>query len=82
MPKEVKPLTNVHDAIHRAQISESDRAALINANFKIHPTKKVVVEQICKQNGTTFSAFLRECCDGLIGDYVGEKAASDLEKQP
>lgn len=74
-----KQLTNVHDAMNRAQVSERDRVALVNANFKIHPIKKEVAEQICAKNGTTLSAFLRECVEGLISDYIGEKAAAEIE---
>lgn len=74
----VPPTTNIHDALQRATLSERDRVALINANFKLHPAKKEVAEQICAKNGTTLSAFLRECVDGLIVDFAGPKAAKQL----
>ena len=73
-------LSNIHEALRRAQVSERDRVALVNANFKVHPIKKQVGEQICNQSGTTLSSFLRECINLLVEDYAGEKAANDLEK--
>lgn len=72
-------LTNVHDALNKAVDSERDRVAFVNANFKLHPIKKEVAEQICNKHGTTLSAFLRECVDGLVKDYVGEEATKSLE---
>lgn len=72
-------LTDVHEALSRAQDSDKDRVALVNANFKIHPIKKEVAEQICAKNGTTLSSFLRECVNGLVKDYVGDKASESLE---
>lgn len=72
-------LTNVHDALNKAVESERDRVAFVNANFKIHPIKKEVAEQLCNKHGTTLSAFLRECVDGLVKDYVGEEATKSLE---
>lgn len=72
-------LTNVHDALNKAVESERDRVTFVNANFKIHPIKKEVAEQICNKHGTTLSAFLRECVDGLVKDYVGEEATKSLE---
>jgi hypothetical protein len=75
---EPQPLTNVHDALHRAVLSERNRVNLVPATFKIDPLKKEISEQICQKNGTTLSSFLRECCEGLILDYAGPKAAAKL----
>lgn len=75
-------LTDVHEALVRAQDSDKDRVALVNANFKIHPIKKEVAEQICSKNGTTLSSFLRECVNGLVRDYVGDKESESLEITP
>lgn len=72
------PLTNVHDALRRAVIADSKKVALTNANFKMHPLRKEVAEEICQKNGTTLSAFLRECTDGLIMDYAGPDVAKKL----
>lgn len=74
-------LTNIHTALNKAQDSNNQRVALINANFKINPFKKEMAEQICRQNATTLSAFLRECVDGLIRDYAGEKAACSIGEE-
>lgn len=72
-------LVNVGDALQRAIGKERDRVALVNANFKLHPVKKNIGEQICEKSGTTLSAFLRECVDGLIEGQIGKKAAAKLE---
>lgn len=73
-------LTNVHDALSRAQEKAKNKVALVNANFKINPLNKEIAEQICVKNGTTMSEFLRECVDGLIEDYMGQKTFSELEE--
>lgn len=70
--------TNVHDALRDAAVKERDRVAFVNANFKIHPIKKELAEEICSQHGTTLSSFLRECIEGLVTDYMGPKAANKL----
>lgn len=71
-------VTNVHEALSRAVESEKNRVALINANFKINPIKKEIADGICETNGTTLSAFLRECVEGLIKDFVGPKAYAKI----
>jgi hypothetical protein len=75
----VPPTTSVHDALSRAQQSHRDRICLKNANFKADPLKKEIAEGICAGHGTTLSAFLRECLDGLVRDYVGPKTMEKLE---
>lgn len=71
-------LTNIHEALQRAQISE--KVALVNGTYKIHPTKKEIAEQICAKHGTTLSAFVRECVEGLVSDYCGEKTAQAISE--
>lgn len=71
-------LSSVHDALSRAALSERDRVTLVNANFKIHPLRKEIAEGICAKNATTLSAFLRECTDVLILDFLGPKEAAKL----
>lgn len=71
-------LMDIHAALAKAQDNNTQRVALVNANFKLNPFKKEMAEQICYQNATTLSAFLRECVDGLIRDYAGEKAACSI----
>lgn len=73
-------LTSVHEALNRAQLSEKDKVALVNGTFKIHPIKKEMAEQICEKHGTTLSAFLRECVEGLVKDYIGDKATKQIEE--
>lgn len=81
MPKSPEtPLTNVHDALQRAVLTDRDKVNLIPATFKINPLKKELAEQICAKSGTTLSSFLRECVEGLVGDYVGPKAAAKLDR--
>jgi hypothetical protein len=78
MTREAAKLTNVHDALQKAQEKARDRVTLVNANFKIHPVLKVVAEQICEVQGVTLSDFLRECAYGLVRDYAGEKELQKL----
>jgi hypothetical protein len=74
-----QPLTSVHDALREAKLAERDRIVFVNANFKCHPAKKAAAEAICEAEGTTLSAFLRACMDGLVTDYAGPKMAAKLE---
>lgn len=73
--------TDVHDALRKAQLSENNRVAMVNANFKLNPIKKEMAEQICTKNGTTFSEYLRQCVEGLILDYVGPKKFKELTEK-
>lgn len=75
-----KKLTNVHDALRRAQRAEQDNSPMVNANFKMDARKKEHCEQICAKNGTTFSAFMRQCADGLLADYIGPKEFKRIYK--
>jgi len=70
--------SDVHDALKRAQLAEREKVVLINTNFKIHPQKKEMAEQICAAHGTTLSAFLRECVHSLVADYAGEKTVTEI----
>ncbi len=72
------PVTSVHDALQRAVLSESNRVAMVNVNFKVDPGRKSIAEGICEKNGTTLSAYFRECIDGLILDYAGPKVSREL----
>lgn len=71
-------VSNVHQALSRAVDSERNRVALVNANFKVDPLRKETAEGICAKHGTTLSAFLRECCDVLLLDFLGPKEAAKL----
>lgn len=75
----VPELSTVHDALRRATTSEGAIVPLVNSSFKINPVKKEIVEQICRENGTSLSAFLRACADVLIVDYLGPKDAAALD---
>lgn len=42
---------------------------LVQTSFRIGPTTKRQVEQICESEGTTLSTFLRACCENLVSGY-------------
>lgn len=71
-------VSTVHDALSRAVESEKNRVALVNANFKVNPLHKESAEGVCEKNGTTLSAYLRECVSVLLLDYYGPKKAAEL----
>lgn len=75
------PLLDICAALEKAVFSEKNRVHMMNANFKCNPSKADYVEQICRARGTTRSAFLRECLDGLIVAFSGPKALRALEGQ-
>lgn len=78
-PRDIAPLTNVHEALERARLSDSNKTRLVNATVKIDPLKKQVAEDLLKRQNTSLSSFVRECVDGLLHDYMGPKAFRDLE---
>lgn len=71
-------VSNVHHALSRAVDSEKNRVALVNANFKVDPLRKESAEGLCEKNGTTLSAYLRECVNILLLDYLGPKEAAKM----
>ncbi len=75
----VPEITDIHQALQRAALSEGDRVPLENANFKCNPVKKEIAIQICEKNGTTFSAYMRECVNALVADYMGPVATAELD---
>jgi hypothetical protein len=78
-PAIIPPLTNVHDALQRALVHDRDKVTMAPVNFKSHPIMKAAAEEICARAGTTLSGFLRECINGLVRDFHGEKTAAKLE---
>jgi hypothetical protein len=38
-------------------------------SFQIERRLKDILDEICRSNGTTASAFLRECCRRLVSEY-------------
>lgn len=67
--------TNVHDALQKAVMRERERkssSASEVVGVKVQAHKKQLAKAICEQHGTTLSAFLRECVDGLLTDYSGQ----------
>ncbi len=63
-------LSTIHDAIREASMearTESER--LKPATYKVADSIKEQAEEICANNGTTLSGFLRNCCTLLVLDY-------------
>lgn len=71
-------VSTVHNAMNRAALAERNRVPLVNANFKLNPLHKESAEGVCEKNGTTLSAYLRECVSVLLLDYYGPKKAAEL----
>lgn len=61
-------LTSVHEALNAAS-QETKKPPMIVSSFKIDEETKNLAQQICRQNGTDLSAFLRHCCIALVNDY-------------
>lgn len=67
-------LHNVHDSLNQAAADETSEEGMTQGSYRVYPTTKKLAEDICKANGTTLSAFLRKCCEGLVRDYLpGQK---------
>lgn len=71
-------VSNVHDALKRAQAKDRADSALINTSIRINPLSRTLAEDICKAHGITLSQFIRECVDLLILDYVGQRQAANI----
>lgn len=80
MNDSIVPVTNIHQALNQAAISQRDKIKLANVNFKINPLKKEIADKILGQNGATLSSFLRACVDGLIKDYAGNSTFEQIER--
>lgn len=67
-------LSTVHDAIQESILDAREGEELKPSSYKIQPSVKEKAEQICEQNGTSLSAFMRWCCILLVEDYHPESA--------
>lgn len=65
-----EPLPNVHECLADAAKEHRDLPAMVGGTFKVPKEVKKLTQQICKQNGTDMSAFLRQCCVNLCKGYV------------
>ena len=66
-------LSTVHDAVREA-VAEPRPTGQVEtkmqpATFKVKDSTKLTAAQICENNGTSLSAFLRWCCILLVRDY-------------
>lgn len=66
---EFSKLSNIHgvlsDAVWMSQSSEPMRSMSI----RLHDNLRQQAEEICAQNGTSLSVFLRQCTIALVNDY-------------
>lgn len=66
-------LTTVHDAVNDAKFApspvENDPKTTVFA-VRMPKHLKEQAEFFCERNSTTLAEFLRQCCTGLVNDYV------------
>lgn len=71
--KALQPLKNVHELLHEAALdgrpSKEEAEGWEPTSFREHPEWRTEADAICRQNGTTLSAFIRKCCRQLVKDY-------------
>lgn len=63
-------LPNVHECLADAAKEDRNTGPMVTGTFKVHKDVKKLTQQICKQNGTDMSAFMRQCCVNLCKGYV------------
>lgn len=65
--------TDVHEAMSSAatEFTHVKKDAMVT--IKMESQLKALTEQICENNGTTISGYLRSCCKALVQDYLGVK---------
>lgn len=63
-------LKNLHEVLSDATHENSPRVKDVNTATSVRLGELgPLVNEICQQNGTTISAFLRQCCHTLIREY-------------
>lgn len=69
-------VTTVHDAVSESRFAPEPTPTEDNVvfSFRIPQSIKEKAEHICKANSGHLGAFLRECCVGLVKDYVSPQA--------
>lgn len=66
----MKDLSNLHEIMQDAALeTEKDSKAMVPVTLKIYEDEKDIAKNICEMNGTTISAFLRNCLKQLIKEY-------------
>jgi hypothetical protein len=67
---EHQELTTVHSALAEAASEpRQEEAAMGTYTFRVHKDRREKAEMLCKQHGTTLSAYLRKCIETLPRDY-------------
>lgn len=61
-------LRTVHDAVIAAT-DNPEEPAFVTATVKLPSDTKALAMEILEKQGTTLSAFMRECCVALVKDY-------------
>lgn len=69
----IEELTDVHEALMQASDNSREKPTYITVTAKMEQRTKDLASIICAKNGTNLSAFLRECCKGLVKDYCPTK---------
>lgn len=77
---EFSKLSNIHgvlsDAVWMSQSSEPMRSMSI----RLHDNLRQQAEEICAQNGTSLSVFLRQCTIALVNDYNTLQSDNESEE--
>lgn len=60
---------NVHEILAESGDEPEDEPAMITGTYKVPEKTKALASQICKQNGSDLSKFIRRCCKRLVADY-------------
>lgn len=66
----IEGVSDVHDVLKTAAFIDATPAS---HTTRMNPQAKAQAEAICKKNGTTLSAFLRESVYALVRDYGGAR---------
>lgn len=74
---------NLHECLQNSAIDlllipkQSEDKIHATQTFQIPKDLKMFVDDICKQNATTTSAFLRSCCLALFSEYYNCEYGSE-----
>ena len=69
-------LTNLHEALANAASDDAERSKKVQ--IRARRTLYDACSVVCARHGTTVSAFLNACMEGLVRDYT-EEAGDEVE---
>jgi hypothetical protein len=64
-------MRNLHEVLKAAALRSrpGEKTPMVTRSVKLPEGLEKMVDAICQRNGTTFSAFMRECAEQMVREY-------------